>query len=198
MVFPNFSDLMSITDPEVFLTGMAVFVARIFDVSIGTIRTIVTVQGRTVISFILAVFEVTVWITVVSTVIHQVAEIPVLVIFYSLGYATGNVVGILVERRLAFGMIILKVFSVHHGRELAQTFRRLGQPVTTFQGEGMRGSVLELYLACRRRDLKWMVPKIMELDSEAFYVVEQARDVSRVLRPIYSPLGGWRQRHNRK
>lgn len=198
MSFPTFSDLLSISDPNVLLTGMAVFTARIFDVSIGTVRTIVTVQGRTVLSFFLAVFEVTIWITVVSTVIHQVTEMPILVVFYSLGYATGNVVGILVERRLAFGMIILKVFSTYYGQEIAQTFRKMGQPVTIFNGEGMKGPVLELYLACRRRDLRWMIAKVYEIDSDAFYVVEQAKDVSKVLKPVYSPLGGWRQRHNRK
>jgi len=154
------------------LTGLAIFTARIFDVSIGTVRTIVTVQGRSVIAFILAVFEVTIWITVVSAVIHQVSELPVLIIFYSLGYATGNIVGILVERRLAFGMIILKVFSLKKGKEMAVAFRKAGQPVTIFAGEGMHEPVLELYLACRRRDLRWMIPKVYEIDESAFYVVE--------------------------
>lgn len=198
MTFPNFTDLLSITDPSVFLTGLAIFIARIFDVSVGTVRTIVTVQGRTAIAFFLAVFEVTIWITVVSAVISQVKEVPILIIFYSLGYATGNVVGIIVERRLAFGMIILKVFSLKCGQQLANVFRDTGQPVTVFTGEGKYGPVLELYLACRRRDLKWMIPKIHEMDEDAFYVVEQARDVSKVLKPIMSPLGGWRQRNNRK
>lgn len=198
MTFPDLTDLLSITEPTVFLTGLAIFVARIFDVSVGTVRTIVTVQGRTTIAFFLAVFEVTIWITVVSAVISQVKEIPILIIFYSLGYATGNVVGIIVEKRLAFGMIILKVFSLKCGQEIAAAFRDTGQPVTVFTGEGKNGPVLELYLACRRRDLKWMIPKIHEMDEDAFYVVEQARDVSKVLKPVMSPLGGWRQRNNRK
>ncbi|WP_163339496.1 DUF2179 domain-containing protein [Desulfopila sp. IMCC35008] len=198
MTFPNFADLLSITDPTVFWAGLAVFVARIFDVSIGTVRTIVTVQGRTAIAFFLAVFEVTIWITVVSAVITQVKDMPVLVIFYSLGYATGNVVGIKVEKRLAFGMIILKIFSLTSGKELAKAFRDKGQPVTTFEGEGKDGPVLELYLACRRRDLKWMIPQVFEIDKNAFYVIEQARDVSKILKPVMTPLGGWRQRHNRK
>ena len=56
MTFPTFADLLSITAPAVFVTGFAVFVARIFDVSIGTIRTIVTVQGRTAIAVFLGSF----------------------------------------------------------------------------------------------------------------------------------------------
>lgn len=198
MTFPTFTDFLAITDPAVLMTGLAIFVARIFDVSIGTVRTIVTVQGRSAIAFLLAVFEVTIWITVVSAVINQIKEIPVLVIFYSLGYATGNVVGIMVEKRLAFGMIILKIFSHTSGKEMANVFRAKGQPVTSFEGEGKDGPVLELYLACRRRDLKWMIPQVYAIDKDAFYVIEQARDVSKILKPLMSPVGGWRQRNNRK
>ena len=74
----------------------------------------------------------------------------------------------------------------------------MGQPVTVFVGEGMTGPVLELYIACRRKDLKWILPEVKKKDQKAFYVMEQARDVSKVLRPIYSPIGGWRSVHKRK
>jgi uncharacterized protein YebE (UPF0316 family) len=185
-------------DLNIFLTGMIIFVARICDVSIGTVRTIVTVQGRTVIAFFLAIFEIVIWVTVASTVINQIKEKPILVVFYAFGFATGNVVGIIVERRLAFGFIILKVITKDAGSALADSLRQKGQPVTLFVGEGMAGPVTELYIACRRRDLKWILPEVREMDPEAFYVVEQARDVSKVLRPIYSPVGGWRSRYKRK
>jgi uncharacterized protein YebE (UPF0316 family) len=185
-------------DFNIFMTGMIIFVARICDVSIGTVRTIVTVQGRTVIAFFLAIFEIVIWITVASAVINQIKEKPVLVIFYALGFATGNVIGILVERRLAFGFIILKVITRNAGSAIAETLREKGQPVTLFVGEGMAGPVTELYIACRRRDLKWILSEVIKLDKKAFYVVEQARDVSKVLRPIYSPIGGWRSRQKRK
>ena len=97
-------------EQNILITGLFVFAARICDVSIGTIRTIMTVQGRTVISFILALFEITIWVLVASTVINQVHEKPLLVIFYAFGYATGNVVGILVEKQLA------QVVTVQLGR----------------------------------------------------------------------------------
>ena len=88
---------------NIIVTGIFVFFARICDVSIGTIRTIVTVQGRTAIAFGLGLIEITIWILVVSTVITQVKEQPILIAFYAFGYATGNFIGIIVERKLAFG-----------------------------------------------------------------------------------------------
>ncbi len=190
--------VMSILEGPILLTGLIVFLARVFDVSIGTVRTIVTVQGRTVIAFFLAIVEITIWILVASAVINQVKDKPLLVAFYAFGYATGNVVGILVERRLAFGMIILRVISRTAGKPIAEVLRTKGQPVTIFMGEGMRGPVAELYVACRRRDLKWILKDVKLHDPNAFYVVESARDVSHVLRPTATHLGGWRAITKRK
>ena len=185
-------------ETHILLTGLFIFVARIFDVSIGTIRTIVTVQGRTIIAFILATFEITIWITVVSTVINQIKDKPLLVVFYAFGYATGNVVGIMVERKLAFGTTILRIITRTAGSEIATHLRNKGQPVTIFHGEGMRGPVHELYIACRRKDLRWILPEVRSFDSKLFYVIEQARDMSKVLKPVYSPLGGWKSNTDKR
>ncbi|WP_319394282.1 DUF5698 domain-containing protein [uncultured Desulfobacter sp.] len=185
-------------ESTVLLTGVLVFFARICDVAIGTVRTIVTVQGRTLLAFCLAVFEIVIWLLVASTVISQVKDQPILVIFYALGYATGNVVGIKVEKKLAFGSIILKVICRESADMITKTIRDLGQPVTKFVGEGINGPVNELYIVCRRRDLRRILSEIEKIDNQVFYVVEQANSMNRILRPVNTPIGGWRSRSNRK
>jgi len=95
-------------------------------------------------------------------------------------------------------MMILRVISRDKGKLLADRLRGLGQAVTIFQGEGMHGPVLELYVACRRRDLKWLLPIVREEDPDAFYLTEQARDVSKVLKPIHEPVTGWRSMLKKK
>lgn len=180
-------------DLATLMTGIAIFLARIFDVSLGTVRTLVTVQGRTVLAFMLGIVEVVVWILVVSTVVNQISSSPVLIVFYALGFATGNVTGILVERRLAFGFLVMRVITAEKGGdELAMKLREMGQPVTVFVGYGMRGPVKELYVVCRRRDMKRLIPVITEHDDNAFIITEQARDVNKVLKPINTPITGWR------
>ncbi len=185
-------------DSHILMVGVVIFLARICDVSIGTIRTIVTVQGRTVVAFFLAVIEIIIWIFVASAVIHQVKDNPILVLFYAFGFATGNVVGILVERKIAFGLTVLKVISRAKARALTECIRAMGQAVTLFAGEGITGPVHELYIVCRRRDLRKLISVVLREDPEAFYIVEQARDVSKVLRPIYQPITGWRAATKRK
>jgi uncharacterized protein YebE (UPF0316 family) len=174
------------------ITGILIFAARICDVSIGTVRTIVTVQGRSVIAFFLAIIELLIWIGVVSTVIYKIKDQPILALFYALGFATGNVVGIAVERRLALGFMILRVITRTAGPSMADRLRQTGQPVTVFRGEGMRGPVDELYVACRRREMKRLLRIVQQEDPNAFYITEMARDVRKVIRPEYFNFTGWR------
>jgi uncharacterized protein YebE (UPF0316 family) len=165
-------------DLNILATGLFIFLLRIVDVSLGTVRIIVTVQGRKVFAFFLGIFELLIWITVISTVINKINDQPILALFYAFGYATGNVVGISLERRLALGFIVLRVITRTAGNLLADCIRAMGQPVTVFRGEGMRGPVDELYIACRRRDLQRLLAIVRKEDPEAFYITEMARDVS--------------------
>ena len=165
-------------------TGILIFFARVCDVSFGTVRTILTVQGRSILAFFFGLFEVLIWITIVSTVVLHIQESPVLVLFYAFGYATGNVVGIHVERKLAFGLMVLRVITTDSGRKMAERLRNKGLAVTIFFGEGMNGTVTELYMAIRRKDLPWILSLVKEEDPDAFYITEHARDVSKSLKPI--------------
>lgn len=110
----------------------------------------------------------------------------------SQGFGSGDVVGIKLERRLAFGHIVLRVFSLKKGKKLAKEIRDHGFAVTTFPGEGRSGPVTELYIVCRRRDLKKLIGMVIEVEPKAFYITEQAGDVSKIYRPFMGPATGWR------
>lgn len=176
----------------VFLTGILIFFARIVDVSLGTLRTISIIQGRTWVSFWLGFIEIIIWLWVISTVVPQVKEIPVLALFYAFGFACGNMVGIRIERWLAFGHITIRIISRSHYREMADALRKAGFAVTVFQGEGMEGPVFELFIACRRRCLRQITDIVKAIEPDAFYISDQAGSVSKIYRPIMSPVTGWR------
>lgn len=172
--------------------ALFIFLARLADVSLGTLRTIAVVHGRTVMSFWLGFFEAAIWLAVVSAIVPTVTQKPALGIVYALGFATGNLVGIKVEKLLAMGNLILRIITRKEPEEIMNILRGHGYRVTSFSGEGQSGKVTELYIVCRRRDLKSLLTTVLQLDSEAFYVTEQAGAVSNVVRPIMQPLTGWR------
>jgi len=183
---------------HILLIGLLIFCARIVDVSIGTMRTIVTVQGRTRLAFVLGFIEVTLWVTIISAIVKQIHTAPVLAVFYGLGFATGNVVGIALERKLALGHLALRAFTRKAGSALAAKLRAAGQVVTTFEGEGRDGPVTELLVVCRRKDIKWILDLIKADDPDAFYIIEQAREVSHLQMPVYEEPTGWRAVLKRK
>lgn len=178
--------------PHILLIGVLIFLARIVDVSIGTLRTIVTVQGRIRLAFILGFMEVTIWVTIISAIVKNIETAPILALFYGLGFATGNVVGILAERRIGLGYVALRVFSRTAGEVLAEQFRDQGQPVTVFRGEGRSGPVSQLMIVCSRKKVREILEQVREKDPDAFYLVELARDVGHLPAPLCSPPTGWR------
>ncbi len=179
-------------DLTTLITGIGIFFARVTDVSMGTMRTISIVQGRTKTAFCLGFVEVSLWLLVITTVVNQIASKPVLGIFYAVGFSTGNVVGILLERRLAFGHIIMRIITVCNGREMAEALRREGFGVTLFQGEGMTGPVTELFMVCERRNLKKIVSIMKTCEEDSFYITEPAGNVSKLYRPLMQQPTGWR------
>lgn len=178
----------------ILITGFVIFLARIVDVSLGTMRTIAIVQGRLKTSFVLGFVEITVWILVIAKVLREVMENPVLVIFYAGGFATGTVVGMLIERKVALGYTALRVFIPATMKGAAATIREAGYLVTVFNGEGVSGPVTELYIVCRRKELKEAIGLVKKAAPDAFYVVESGTscDVSRVIHPFMQQPTGWR------
>ncbi len=174
-------------------TGVAIFLLRICDVSLGTVRTISTVHGRTRMAFFLGFIEISIWVMVISTVVTKIAASPILGVFYAAGFSTGNVVGIMVERRLALGTMIIRVITHGEGGHfMADRLRAMGHAVTVYHGEGLAGPVLTLYIACRRRDVDRILGTVKVTDPKAFYITEQAGSVSKIYRPTMQPSTDWR------
>ena len=156
----------------VLTTGLLIFIARVIDVSLGTMRTISTIQGRTKLAFLLGLLEISIWVFIISAVLKNISENPVIGIFYALGFATGNAVGIILERKIAFGHVNLRIITTQNDNTIASKVRMLGYSVTSFRGEGRSGPVTELYILCRRRDLNHILSLVRGVEPDIFFVTE--------------------------
>jgi len=183
---------------NIWLLGVLIFFARIIDVSVGTLRTISIVQGRTKIAFFLAFIETSVWLVVLSEVLPKVVQAPILGVFYAFGFASGNVVGILVEKRLAMGYINFRIITGKYAKEITNTLREKGFAVTNFEGEGKDGKVTEIYVVSDRKNLPGLIKIVKGIEPDAFYIAEQAGLVSKIRRPTMVPTTGWRAVQKKK
>ncbi len=176
----------------VILTGILVFLARVIDVTLGTLRTLSIVNGMMKTAFVLGFVEISLWLAVIARVMADIYESPMLGIFYSLGFATGSAVGIIIERRISFGQVVLRVMVPSSEKGLAGKVREAGFAVTTFDGEGMKGPITELCTACQKDEIGKILSIIKETVPEPFYITEQAAGVSRLFRPTLQQPTGWR------
>jgi uncharacterized protein YebE (UPF0316 family) len=170
------------------LAGL-VFSLRVGDVSLGTVRTIFVVHGRIRLSVALGFFEVLLWITAVSQVILRLRESPLLVVAYAGGFAAGNAVGILLERRLALGQCVVRVISPR-GDEVARVLSSLGRVRGIFRSEDEDASRSLVFATLPRSALPEAIRGVKAVDPDVFYVVDRFSQTNG-RSPLPRPTG-WR------
>lgn len=171
----------------VFGNCLLIILARICDVSLGTLRTVCVVNGHKGRAWVLGFFEVLVWVLVVSKVIANLTH-PAYAVAYAIGAATGSWVGITVEQRIAFGEQVVRVFS-RKGREIAAMLRESGWQVTEFDGRGRDGHVELLFIEVPRRGAMEVVKVARDIDDKCYFVVDDVRLASAAPVRYHTPTG---------
>jgi uncharacterized protein YebE (UPF0316 family) len=177
-------------DWEVLGIALLIVLARMGDVSLGTLRTVCVVQGRRKIAIILSFFEVLLWVSVVAQVVGNLTTQPIYGLSYALGYSLGCFLGMTIEKRLAMGDQVVRVFT-QHGSALATTLRQEGYRVTEFEGKGRDGPITLLFLQVSRRTADGLAQKLHALDPSCYYVVDDIRAASSVLHRLNRQAGTW-------
>ena len=165
------------------LLPLLIFLARICDVSIGTMRIIFITKGRRNIAPFLGFFEVLIWIIVISKIMQNLDNY-INYIAYAAGFATGNFVGMILEEKLAVGILMVRVFAHEMGSELVQTLNRNGYGATVVEAHGARDKVHLIYTIVQRNELANVLDVITLFNPKAFYTVE---DVKAVNEGIFAP-----------
>jgi uncharacterized protein YebE (UPF0316 family) len=165
------------------LLPVAIFFARIMDVSIGTVRVIFVSRGMRAIAPILGFFEVLIWIIAVGQIMKNLNEWYYYVAYAS-GFAAGTWVGIWIESKLAVGMVILRIITHTDATELTGRLRELNYGLTSVDAEGARGPVKILFMLLPRHDLNEIIRLIQSYNPNAFYSVEDVRFVREGIFPL--------------
>jgi len=162
---------------------LVVFLARITDVTLGTMRIIFISRGRKFIAPLLGFVEVFIWITVVSQIVGGVHNY-VAYFAYAAGFAVGNYVGMSIEEKLAIGTLIVRAFLARDGKALIDRLHAGGYGVTYVDGYGSNGPVQIVYTIVLRRELHEVVHIIQEVHPKAFFTVEELRSVQQGIFPV--------------
>src|SRR5690625_3003689 len=155
-----------------------IFVLRIGDVSLATLRILLSMRNVRVLVPFIGFVEVLLWIFAVGSAIRNL-ESGWHLLGYAGGFAAGNIVGLWVEEKLAFGLAVVRIMSKHGGVELAEALREQGFGVTEYAGRGRDGRVEVVDTVVKRRRIKEVLREVDRWDPDAFVMVDEPRAIRR-------------------
>lgn len=156
---------------------LLIFLARVVDVSIGTLRIVFLNKGYGVIAPILGFFEVLIWLIVISQVMQNVTTV-VNYIAYAGGFAAGTYVGMYIENRLAIGTNLLQVITRKEASRLIKVLRKQKIRTASVKGYGNTGPIHILYITTQRKNLQPLFKTIKKYNPKAFITVEGVKIVT--------------------
>jgi uncharacterized protein YebE (UPF0316 family) len=156
---------------------LLIFLARICDQSIGTLRIIFVSKGKKYIAPILGFFEVLIWIIAISKIMQNLDNY-VNYIAYAAGFATGNLMGMIIEEKLALGVQLIRIFTHQNGPDLVKNLNNKGYGATTVEAHGAIEKIHIIYTIVHRNEMESVLRIIDEFNPKAFYTIEDIRAVN--------------------
>lgn len=153
---------------------LLIFVSRICDVSLGTLRIIFISKGRKDLAPFVAFFEVLIWAIAIRQLMSNMSNIW-LYLAYSLGFAAGTYVGMIIEEKISIGKVVVRVISHEKPNKLIKELRAKNYILTISDAVGREGKVKIIFSVIDRKKLKDFVKVIKTNSPKAFYTIEDIK-----------------------
>lgn len=150
-----------------------IFFARILDVSIGTLRIGMMVRGKRRWAGVMSFFETMIWLLAAAKVIGNLQH-PIQLIAYAGGYATGTMLGVNIEKWLAFGQVVMRIIVPLDAPDIQTPLRDAGFFLTRLSASGRDGAVLVLLSVMKRKKVHEATAIISQIYPKAFVTIEEA------------------------
>lgn len=153
-----------------------IFLARIGDQTIGTVRLIFLSKGYKHLAPFLGFFEVIIWLVTVSQIMQHLDNV-LCYVAYGGGFAMGNFIGMTIEERLSIGNVMIRIIPRNNSEQLVKVLRESNYGVTSVIAEGSQGRVDIVFTIIKRKDIDHVASIINELNPTAFYTIEDIKSI---------------------
>lgn len=154
------------------LLPLLIFFARIFDVSINTVRIIYVLGGRKLTSTLLGFFESFVWLMAIRQIFEHLDN-WMCYVAYPAGFAAGIFVGMIIEEKIAYGKVIVRIITRKDIEDLLQYLNKQYFRYTYVKAEGPDGHENLVFTVLQREKLEELLLILKEILPTAFYTVEK-------------------------
>ena len=165
--------------PSLILLCLKIFFARILDVSLATVRTMLTVKGKSKTAAFVGFIEIIIWFLVVRTAFNSDEAGIILAIAYAGGFAAGTFIGGLISSKLIKGTVTVQIVTSGKDDDLIAAIRNAGFAVTVVdvnesEYSGERYMLFSQIASDRLDEFKALVN---EKDKKAFIIVQESKYV---------------------
>ncbi len=155
-----------------FFLPLLIFLARILDVSINTIRIIYVLGGRRWTATMLGFVESFVWLMAIRQIFEHLDN-WMCYVAYPAGFASGIFVGMMIEERIAYGKVIVRIITRKEVKPLINHLNSLELRYTHVDAQGPDGPENLVFTVLQRERLDGLLEKLKEILPSAFYTVEK-------------------------
>jgi len=177
---------------DYFVLPFLIFIARIIDVTIGTIRIVMVAKGQKFWAPVLGFFEILIWLLAIARIFENLDN-WLCYFGYAAGFATGNFIGLKIEEKLAMGIVKIQVITIKNAQILIENMKKSGHGITHHEAKGATENVSIIYSIVKRTQLTAVIALIKKYNPNAFYSVEDVRAVSNGVFPIHPLFRPWRK-----
>lgn len=169
-----------------------IFLSRLVDVTIGTLRIIMVSKGQKSWAPILGFFEVLIWLIAISK-IFQNLDNWLCYVTYAAGFATGNYIGLWLEEKLAVGIVKIQIITRKKANKLINNLTTAGYGITYHEAQGSTEEVSIIYSIINRTEIQKVEEIVKSTNPKAFYSVEDVKSVNKGVFPAKSNSGRLRK-----
>ena len=154
------------------LLPLLIFFARILDVSINTVRIIYVLGGRKFTSTLLGFFESFIWLMAIRQIFEHLDN-WICYIAYPAGFAAGIFVGMIIEEKIAYGKVIVRIITRKDINPLVHYLNKQYHRYTYVKAEGPDGQENLVFTVLEREKLEMLLITLKDILPTAFYTVEK-------------------------
>lgn len=153
------------------LVYIFIFISKIIENALATLRVIVVANGKKVMGAFLQFGIALIWIFVTGTVVINLHKDPLKIFFFSAGSFVGSYIGSLIEEKLALGDSLITCIT--DDENLIKMLKLKGYNITTIKGEKEHGHIL--LIAVTRKKKRSLINMIKEYDKKASIISENVK-----------------------
>jgi uncharacterized protein YebE (UPF0316 family) len=158
---------------------LLIFLARIADVSINTVRIIYVLGGRRLTATILGFFESFIWLMAIRQIFEHMDN-WLCYIAYPGGFAMGILIGMMIEERIAYGKVIVRIITRKDVSSLLTYLTQNSMRYTHVNAEGPDGHENLVFTVLERENLEALLLKLKEILPTSFYTVEKVNRAAEI------------------